>query len=166
MPPEQEQMNPQTHHHHFALFIAIAILAVALIWLRVANNPEGDGSVNEIEDIWVGETLEGFPANTELTLPAGSTIVQSYRATSPQGQVQVTKILESELPLLDNFNHFLDLLSVEGSGWVVVGDAREGLTAEHGAIFAQNELGTLSINFNHDSETGKTTVDLSFLLGA
>ena len=119
---------------------------------------------NKVEEFSADDSLSGFPTEQDLPLPESSVVIRNYRATSPQGQIQLTKILESPRSVRENFNYFRNFLTDTETNWEILVEeiAEDNFSSAY--ILAKNQNGLLNIGISSDSNGSKSTIDLSFLL--
>jgi hypothetical protein len=150
------------------ILLIIAIIA-GFVFFQINKKsqppaPERPGPINDIKEIGPLETVTDFPGASILPLPQTANITKTYKITSPQGEVQITKILESSWSLKENFDYFKNVLSDKKKGWKITGEIGIKANDNHAALFAERSEGILSINLTFNPATKKTIIDLSFLL--
>lgn len=146
---------------------AVIIFGVFLFqrgkWSKPQTEPEQIvKQPDKVEEVGAEQSLAGFPNIAILPLPDGTVVLNSYKTTSPDGGILLTKFLESRATLKETFDYFKGIFSGKRYGWIMVSDTGLSSTSTSAALFAKNYGGTLSVSLDFDQKTGKTLINLNF----
>jgi len=151
----------------FGIGLAVIILVAGLFLFYFGLGNKDDGSKtnepvaqeNQIEELDADADLVFFP--TDFLSPTSAEIVKNVRVTSPEGQVQVTKLLESPKSVDENFSFFQSNFD-KNDRWQMIATSEENPVFK--SLVAEDAGGTMHIFIEKGQPDDITFLNMSYVL--